>query len=287
MYALTGASGHLGQLALKHLLTLVPANQIIATARDPQKLAEFAAQGVIVRRADFTDPAALPAAFEGAERLLIISTDIIGQRVALHKAAIDAAVAAGVKHIVYTSAADADPNSSAPIQMDHGLTEAALAASGVAWTALRNGYYAEVLTDFQLLNTLQVGNQFLIPAGDVKPSWITREDCARSAAYVLAGRSTITGPVELTGPEALGFSDIVQRWAGVDGPALTVSVLSDEELVAQLIAKGLPEQATGMTVGLAIWLVRVGTTKVTDAVVKITGTKPTSIDAVLRSLVAI
>jgi len=103
MYALTRASGQLGRLVLKHLLTQVPANQVIATTRDPQKLADIAAKGVVVRHADFSDPATLAKAFEGATRLLIISTNVVGQRVEGHKAAVAGAVVAGVSHIVYTS----------------------------------------------------------------------------------------------------------------------------------------------------------------------------------------
>ena len=112
MYALTGANGHLGRLVIKHLLTHVPADQILATTRTPEHLADLAAQGVVVRRADFTNPATLPAAFAGSTRLLIISTDTIGQRVEQHKAAIEAAASVGVGHIVYTSSPHADPNAS-------------------------------------------------------------------------------------------------------------------------------------------------------------------------------
>ena len=115
MYALTGASGYLGRLVVKHLLTWVPANQVIATTRHPEQLADIAAQGVVVRYADFSDPATLPAAFAGATRLLLISTEVVGRRVAEHKAAIAGAVAAGVSHILYTSAPKADPNASHPL----------------------------------------------------------------------------------------------------------------------------------------------------------------------------
>src|SRR5581483_11537833 len=100
MYALTGANGQLGRLVLKHLLTQVPANLVIAVTRDPEKLTDSADQGVVVRRADFSDAASLPAAFEGATRLRIISTNIAGQRVEGHRAAVAGALAAGVSYIV-------------------------------------------------------------------------------------------------------------------------------------------------------------------------------------------
>src|ERR1700733_2138489 len=109
MYAVSGASGQLGRLVIKHLLTLVPANQIVAPTRNPHKLEDLAVLGVVVRKADFSDPDGLPVAFEGVTRLHIISADAIGQRVEQHKAAIDAAARAGVRFIVYTSGIGADP----------------------------------------------------------------------------------------------------------------------------------------------------------------------------------
>src|ERR1700692_2619262 len=126
MYAITGASGQLGRLVIKHLLTQVPANQIIATTRDPQKLADIASLGVVVRRADFSAPTTLAAAYAGATRLLIISTYVASKSVELHKAAIAGAVAAGVKHLVYTSTPHANPNSANPLLAEHGQTEVAL-----------------------------------------------------------------------------------------------------------------------------------------------------------------
>ena len=101
---------------------------------------------------------------------------MVGKSVELHTAAIAGAVAAGVKHIVYTSTPHADPGSTNPLLADHGQTEVALAASGVPWTALRNSFYAEILRDF--IDLLLVKRQFLIPEGPAKHSWISREDCA-------------------------------------------------------------------------------------------------------------
>jgi NAD(P)H dehydrogenase (quinone) len=282
MYAITGANGKLGRLALQHLLTLVPAEQIIATTRNPQALEDFAAKGVVVRRADFSDPTTLSVAFAGATRLLIISTDIIGQRIEQHKAAIEAAKRAGVQHITYTSAPDAATDAPHPVQQEHAHTEIALAASGLAWTALRNNYYAELLTD--ILPTLRVGDELLVPEGHVKPAWIARDDCARSAAFVLAGKSDLTGPHDLTGPEALGFADLARRWSQLSGHTITPITEPDQELTTRLVAKGLPEQAATGTIGLLAWLTRNGETRVTNVVEQITGTKAVPVDVQLRSL---
>lgn len=281
MYALTGASGQLGRLVLKHLLTQVPANQVIAITRDPDKLADIAAQGVVVRRADFSDPATLPAAFAGATRLVIISTDIIGQRVAGHKAAIAGAVDAGVSHIVYTSAPKADPNSPLPIPADHGQTELALAASGIKWTALRNSFYTEVLKG--LTDLLLVDGQLLIPEAQGKHSWITREDCARAAAGALAGRLADVGPVDVTGPEALSFADLAQRLSHISGRTITPQALPDNEIIARIVAKGVPADTAGFMVGLASSIARDISTTPTDIVERASGTKPSPVDVVLNA----
>src|SRR5581483_1749461 len=180
MYAITGANGHPGHLVLQNLLTLVPADQTPATTRDPEKLTKYTAKGVVVRHADFSDPTSLPAAFAGLLCLLIISTDIVGQRVAQHKAAITGAVAAGVSRIIYTSGPKADPNASHPILAEHGETEVALATSGVQWTTLRNNFYSKFLKD--LVGLMLVNGKLLVPSGMSKHSWVTREDCARAAA---------------------------------------------------------------------------------------------------------
>jgi NAD(P)H dehydrogenase (quinone) len=283
MYALTGANGHLGRLVIKHLLTQVPANQIIATTRDPQKLADIASLGVVVRRADFSDPTTLAAAYAGATRLLIISTYVVGKSVELHKAAIAGAVAAGVKHIVYTSTPHADPSSTNPLIADHGQTEVALAASGVPWTALRNSFYAEILKDF--IDLLLVNRQLLIPEGSAKHSWISREDCARAATGALLGKLTTTGPVDVTGPEILSFADLASRLSSLSDHQITAHTLPDQEIIALVTAKGVPADAARSTIRLISWVARESTSTPTDTVERASGTKPTSIDTILRTLV--
>ena len=283
MYALTGASGQLGSLVLKHLLTQVPANQIIVTTRDPQRLADIADLGVVVRRADFSDPASLPAAFAGATSLLIISTDLVGERVAGHKAAIAAAVDAGVGHLLYTSAPKADPHAPHPILAEHGQTEAAMAASGVKWTSLRNSIYAESLKNF--VDALLINEQLLIPEGSAKHSWVTREDCARAAAGALLGKLAISGPVDVTGPEALSFADVAQRLSSISGQTITAQVLPNDEITARIVAKGVPAEAAGFIVGFVSLIAQALPTAPTDIVEQASGTKPSPVDEVLRSVV--
>lgn len=283
MYALTGANGHLGRLVIKHLLTQVPADQIIATTRDPQNLADIASLGVDVRRADFSDPTTLVPAYAGATRLLVISTYVLGKSVELHKAAIAGAVAAGVKHIVYTSTPHANPSSAHPLLADHGLTEAALAVSGTPWTALRNSFYAEILKDF--IELLLVKREFLIPEGSAKHSWISRDDCARAAAGALIGKLTTTGPIDVTGPEALSFADLASRLSSLSDHQITAHPVPDQEIIAQVTAKGVPADAARSSMRLISWIAHESTETPTDTVERASGVKPTSIDTILRTLI--
>ncbi|MBA3822294.1 MAG: NAD(P)H-binding protein [Ktedonobacterales bacterium] len=276
MYAVSGASGQLGRLVLKHLLTLVPAQQIVATTRTLHTIADVAASGIAVRQADFTDPRSLPTAFADVTRLLLISTP--GQRAEEHTTAIAAAVRAGVTHIIYTSGINASPTSPALVQQVHGVTEAALAATSLPWTALRNSYYAEFLPRF--IDLLQEGKVVHLPPGQAGVAWVTREDCARTAAFVLAGTADLRGPLDVTGPEAVSLAEVIHRWSGITGRAVTIDILPDEHVRAFVMAKGLPASFATSMVDIAIWANREGFA-VTNTVEQITGRPPAPIEVVL------
>ncbi|BCJ49173.1 hypothetical protein Asp14428_06480 [Actinoplanes sp. NBRC 14428] len=142
MIVITGATGALNGATVGHLLGLVPATDLAVVARDVSKAQHFAELGVAVRHGDYADPRSLPDAFAGADQLLLVSSNDPGaDAVSLHRAAIDAAVTAGVGRILYTSHQNADPASPFKPGRDHAATERLLAGSGVAWTALRNGFY--------------------------------------------------------------------------------------------------------------------------------------------------
>ena len=142
MIAITGATGQLGQHVIEELLKTVPASQIVAIVRNPAKAEALRQQGVVVRQADYTDEAAFTTALNGVDKLLLISSSEVGQRAPQHRAVIDAAKAAGVKLIAYTSLLRAD-TSALGLAAEHKETEAALRASGVPFVLLRNGWYAE------------------------------------------------------------------------------------------------------------------------------------------------
>jgi NAD(P)H dehydrogenase (quinone) len=237
----TGASGHLGQRVLHHLVNTlgVPAGRIIATTRKPATLSDWAAKGVIVRASDFDDPASLVAAFEGASRVLLISTDTIGRRVAQHQAAIDAAVKVGAHHVVYTSMPTPE-KSLVLFAPDHVGTEAALAASALpGWTLLRNNWYFETLF-LSMPSTLASGKWFTA-AGDGRTAYIARDDVARAAAAALAGGERGKVTYTLTGGKARTTAEIAALVSKTVNKPIDVIPVTIDQLVQGMVAHGVPE----------------------------------------------
>lgn len=236
----TGAAGKLGRLTLDALLVSTR-DKIVAGSRDPSKLADFAAKGVEVRRLDFDDEASLNSGFDGVDRVLIISTDAVGEpgkRLRQHQAAVAAAARAGVKHIVYTSMPNPEPPSPIIFAPDHYGTEQAILASGVAHTILRVSWYQENLK-MALPNALASG-QWVTAAGQGKVSHIAREDAARTAAAALAANSSIPATYDLTSDKSFTSEEIAALAAKATGKPLAVVHVTDEALIAELKAHGVP-----------------------------------------------
>src|SRR3712207_1743265 len=166
----TGASGQLGRLVTAALLERVDPSEVVLVTRDPSKLADAGAE---VRQGDFADPDSLPAVFEGATKVLIISTGEIGTRVAGRKAAIDAAAAAGARSIAYTSGLNPSDSNPIAVAPDHRATEEHLRLAGTGWTMLRNSVYAEVLID-GLQPALDTGRH-VTNDGEGRVSYVTRD----------------------------------------------------------------------------------------------------------------
>jgi NAD(P)H dehydrogenase (quinone) len=142
MIVVTGATGQLGRLVIDALLQTVPASNVVAAVRSPEKAADLAARGVVVRKADYTQPETLDSALAGAEKLLLISSSEVGRRVPQHRAVIEAAKRAGIRLIAYTSVLRAD-TSPLGLADEHMQTEALIKASGLPFVLLRNGWYTE------------------------------------------------------------------------------------------------------------------------------------------------
>lgn len=234
----TGASGHLGQLVIAHLLdTLkVPAERIIATTRKPEKLAALAARGVTVRAADFDDIGSLASAFAGAQRMLLISTDSLdrpGHRLAQHKNAVAAAAKAGVRHVVCTSMPMPE-DSPLLLAPDYVGTEQALAASPLSWTILRNCWYMENL--FMSLPAAIASGQWYSAAGDGKVAYISRADCARAAAVALTATDTGRSTYTLTGGEAFSTEEVAKQVSALLGKPIAVVHVPVEGLIQGMMA---------------------------------------------------
>jgi NAD(P)H dehydrogenase (quinone) len=238
MYAVTGASGHLGRMAVQQLLARgVPPSEIVAAARTRANAADLAEHGVQVREADYSRPQTLSAALAGVDRLLLVSGSEPGQRLAQHTNVIQAARMAGISRIAYTSMLNAD-HSISPLAGEHRDTERALREAGVSFTLLRNGYYTEVYTD-PLGQYLEDG-QILGAAGHGKISAATRQDYAAVAAAALLQDEPGNRTYELGGP-AFGLSEFARVISEVTGTKVTYRDLPPREYADALQRTGLDE----------------------------------------------
>jgi len=273
---ITGAAGQLGQRVIHHLLETekVPAANIIAATRDPAKLADLAAKGVVTRKADFDDGDSLAAAFNGVDRLLVISTDALavpGQRLKQHKAAVEAAVKAGVKHIGYTSMPSPD-KSLVTFAPDHLGTENAIKATGVPYTIIRNAWYMDNYLH-GMPHNLQSGSWYTA-SGEGKISNISREDCARAIAAALASGTKESATYTVTGAESLTADQIAAIVADTTGKPLKAVQVTDEQLGQGMRGAGLPDFVADMLVS-ADANIRAGNFDlVTTDYERLTGRKP-------------
>jgi NAD(P)H dehydrogenase (quinone) len=248
MIVVTGATGALNGATVDHLLDRVPADEIVVVARDPAKAKRFADRGVAVRRGDYADPGSLRGALEGADQLLLVSSNDPGaDAVSLHAAAIEAAVTAGVGRILYTSHQGAALDSPFGPGRDHAATEEILARSGVAWTSLRNGFYAHSLD--WLMGAWRETDVIAVPA-DGPMSWTAREDAAVAAAVILASDGAHEGLTTLTASAAPTFRDIAALASELTGRTIRLEVMDEEEWVVAQVAAGQPEFMARFLLGM-------------------------------------
>lgn len=251
MIVVTGATGQLGRLIVEKLITRVPVERVAVSVRDVQKAQELVARGVRVREGDFANPKSLAHAFEGASQVLMVSSNAAaygGDPLAQHRSAIDAARSAGARRIVYTSHMAASRSSAFPPMLDHAATEQMLSGSGLAWTALRNGFYASSAV-FLLEQGLRTGVFEAPPDGQV--AWTTHEDLAEAAAVILANEGQYDGPTPpLTAAQALDFGELCDVVSSVLGRPLRRSTVAEDELRAKLVASGMPVLRVSISLGL-------------------------------------
>lgn len=238
---ITGASGHFGGSAARMLLARMPARDLILMSRTPDKLAEFARKGCEVRQGDFDNVASLEAAAKGADKMLLISGVKVGQRIKQHANAIDAAKAAGVRHIVYTSYMGATADNPAMVTQDHYGTEEKLKASGVAWTAMRDGMYMDSMIYAAAPAALKTG-KWVTSGNDGKNSFVDRDDCVACAVAVLASSGTRheNRVYNVFSHEVFSFRDISRLLTEITGKSIEMVPVDDAGMYAHFDAMGIP-----------------------------------------------
>jgi NAD(P)H dehydrogenase (quinone) len=277
----SGASGQLGGLVVEELLTReVDPKRLILVSRTPDALQQYAARGASVRFGDFTKPESLAAAYAGGTRMLLISINAGGgRRPELHKAAIDAAIAAGVEHIAYTSYINADRNVASEIAVDHRRTERYLEESGVAWTMLRNHIYANGLVD-QAAQILREG-RLVTHTPDARVAYVTREDCAAAAAAVLSTAGHENRAYNITGPDAIGPRELVALVTELSGRPAELVTLDEAAYRRHLLDSGMPEAAVRGSLSFAAELDSPYLREPSTAVADLTGRPATSVRELL------
>jgi NAD(P)H dehydrogenase (quinone) len=282
----TGANGRLGRAIVEGLLDRVPAESIAVSVRDPEKARGLTERGIRVRRGDFTDPASLAHAFEGASQVLIVSADTSGEAaVRQHRTAIEAAKAAGARRILYTSHVGVNPSSPFPPMPDHAATENALRDSGVAFTSLRNGFYAAT-TVMLLRGALRTGE--LAAPQDGPISWTAHADLAEAAAIALTDEGRFDGPTPpLTGPEALDLADVAAIASEFTGRPIKRVTVTDEQYRADLVSHGVPTPQAEMLVGLFAASRQGDFSPVDPALADLIGRPPTPLRDVLKAEISL
>lgn len=243
MIVVTGATGQLGRLVIHALLKTVPASRLVAAVRNPEKAGDLAALGVQVRRADYTDSASLDAAFQGATKVLLISSNQIGERLPQHRAVIDAAKRAGVQLLAYTSVLRA-ADSTLGLAGEHRETERAIADSGVPAAILRNGWYTENYTA-ALPNAVAHG-AILGSAGEGRIASAARRDYAEAAAAVLSGDGHAGKTYELAGDSAYTLAELAAEVARQSGKPVQYRDLPEADYKAALLGFGLPDELAAL-----------------------------------------
>ncbi len=280
--AITGASGQLGRLVAERVLARCAPGDVILATRSPDALADFAARGADVRRADFDDASSLRDALAGAERMLLISATDLERRVAQHRAAIASAEAAGVRHVIYTSGSRPEPPNPAAVAPSHFATEQALAASGLGWTLLRNSLYADYQLD-EAMHSIETG-VLAHNRGAGRVAYVARDDCAAAAAAVLLQDGHDGAIYDITGPESYGADALASLYADLGGKPVAVRPLDDAAFVAELVSSSTDGHLRYGAELLASFgrAIRAGFLDVrSDAVEKLTGQRPRALREVL------
>ena len=279
MIVVTGASGHLGRLVVESLLQKVPAREIVAVVRDPAKAKDLAARGVEVRPGDYSKPETLKAALAGAQKLLLVSSSEVGQRAVQHAAVVQAAKAAGVKLLAYTSILRAETSRLA-LAAEHKATEATIRASGLPHVFLRNGWYLENYTE-SLAPVLQHGAKVGSAQGG-RVAAAARADYAEAAAAVLTG--AVERPVyELAGDQPFTMAELAAEVARQAGKPIAYVDLPPEQYRGVLLGAGLPAPFADILVDADVQAARGELDDATGDLRRLIGRPTTTLAAAVRA----
>ena len=284
MIVVTGATGLLGRDVVDRLLARIPAAEIGVGVRDPERVTDLRERGVRVRRSDFDDPASLAHSFAGADQVLLVSAPRIGEpALRAHRTAIDAAVAAGVQRILYTSHMAAAPTSLFAPMPGHAATERLLQESGVAFTALRNGFYASTVP--RLLGAAVETGELVAPE-DGPVSWTAHADLAEAAVVALTGARLDGVTPGLTAGEAIDLDGAARIVSELAGRPIRRVVVSDDRYRESLVGHGAPAERADMLIGM-FRAARAGEFAAVDPTLeRLLGRRPTALREVLREVVA-
>ncbi|EAY9562752.1 SDR family oxidoreductase [Salmonella enterica subsp. salamae] len=281
MIAITGATGQLGQHVIENLLKTTPASHLVAIVRNPKKAAPLSQRGIAVRQADYANEAALTTALQGVDKLLLISSSEVGQRTAQHRNVIQAAIAAKVKFIAYTSLLHADKSPLA-LADEHIETEKMLAESGISHTLLRNGWYTENYLA-SVPAALKHG-VFIGAAGEGKIASAMRADYAAAAARVISEEGHAGNVYELAGDDAWTLSQLADELTQQSGKKIVYQNLSEVDFAAALKGAGLPDGLADMLANSDVGAAKGGLFDDSHTLHKLIGRPTTTLTESLRAV---
>lgn len=276
--AVTGSTGAVGGLVARALAAEdVPQRLLV---RDPARAPQL--PGATVHRSAFDDGAAATEALTGVDTLFMVSGSESADRLDQHRTFVDAAAAAGVRHVVYTSFVGAAADATFTLARDHHATEEHIRASGMAWTFLRDSFYMDVMEAFVGADDVLRG-----PGGDGRVALVARADVARTATVVLRDPAAHAGRTyDLTGPEALSFADVVGTISRVRGRRVEYRDETLDEAYASRSGYGAPDWQVDAWVSTYTSVASGAMAEVTEDVRAVTGAAPTTFEAYLRSTAA-
>ncbi|MBC6989503.1 SDR family oxidoreductase [Hymenobacter sp. BT491] len=283
MLAITGATGHLGRATIEALLPKVAANQIVALARDPQKATDLSERGVQVRVGDYDDVASLVAAFQGVEKVLLISGDDLEKRTQQHKNVIDAAKQAGVKHVIYTSVLNPSKDSHFTASPSHVATEEYLRGSGLTYTLFRNTLYLDFVPMFLGQDAVPSGKIYSA-AGDGKVTYALRNEIAEALANVLTSNGHENQTYDIAPAPAYSMQEIAATLSEVVGKPVEYVSISSADMAAGMRQHQVPEPVVTMMVGLSEAMRANEFNHPSDAFEKLLGRKSTDVKTFLASV---